>query len=128
LVNGCISRLLDLSTRRVPPLCHDRSLDGRAASRDDSWTRRLAAVALLVTALAGAAYLGSLRLGSRPIFYYFINTGFTQPAHPVVCGTRSRAGWQIPVSILIGALGVAGGLVLLRTRRNDHLGSPSQAA
>ena len=90
--------------------------------------RRLAAVAVVATALAVAAYLGSLRLGSTPIFYYCINTGFTQPAHPEVCGTRSRAGWQIPVSILIGVLGVAGGLVVLRTRPKRPFGHSTQAA
>ena len=90
--------------------------------------RRLVAVLVVGIALAGAVYLGSLRLGSRPIFYYCINTGFTQPAHPAVCGTRSRAGWQIPVAILIATLGVTGGLVVLRTRPRRPFGDSTQAA
>jgi hypothetical protein len=88
--------------------------------------RRFVAALIVGIALAGAVYLGSLRLGTAPIFIC-INTGFSQPPQSACSArpTRPREGWQIPVSILIGVLGVAGGLVVLRRHgSNGHLGSP----
>jgi hypothetical protein len=92
--------------------------------------RRLVAALLVGIALVGAFYLGSLNLGNRP-FFECINTGFGPPTPPPPgCSPPShyREGWQIPVSILIGVVGVAGGLVVLRTRPKRPLGNSTQAA
>jgi hypothetical protein len=92
--------------------------------------RRLMAALVVGIALLGAVYLGSLRLGTKPIFTC-VDTGFTQPPHPVACVNPfpdSRAGWQVPVSILIGVLGVSGGLVVLRSRRKQPLDDSARTA
>jgi hypothetical protein len=81
-----------------------------------------AAVAVLVVgvAVAGAVYFNSLKLGSHRVVRssstgssYIDPYGFGSDA-----GTYERvsahASWQLPISILIGTLGVAGGLAILR--------------
>jgi hypothetical protein len=95
--------------------------------------RRLVAAIVIGIALVGSSYLGSLNLGNRPTFEC-INTGFGPPTPlqtppPPGCSPPShyQEGWQIPVSILIGALGVAGGMVLW-TRPKRPLGNSAQAA
>ena len=93
--------------------------------------RRLIAVVVVGIALFGAVYLGSLSLGNNPVFLC-INNGFG-PTFSSVCPTpppppHFREGWQIPVSILIGALGVAVGLVVLRNRPKQQPVNSAQAA
>ena len=89
--------------------------------------RRLAAAMVVVIALAGAVYLGSVKLGDS---FYGIGCGFcTGPSNTdgrVIF--RSRADWQLPVSILVGVLGVSGGLVILRIRPKRPSGSATQVA
>jgi hypothetical protein len=93
--------------------------------------RRLLAALLVGTALVGAAYLGSPRLGNQGTCLSMGGLGGPIPASQrgwFPCGPYHRAGWQIPVSVLIGVLGVAGGLVVLRTRPKQPVGNSTQAA
>jgi len=96
--------------------------------------RSLGATLVVGITLCVAAYLGSLRLGS--VQYWFSGSHCRHMAPQTACGglvpaevqpTHHRAVWQIPVTILIGAFGVAVGLVVLRTRPRQPLGN-SQAA
>jgi len=107
----------------------EHEADADAQRPRPSALRWLIAALVIGIALAGAAYLGSLRLGSRPLFGQ-VGCGLGNlPRCPKPRVIRAaRADWQIPVSILIGALGVAGGLVVLRIRPKQPLRNPSQAA
>ncbi len=98
--------------------------------------RRLVAALVVAIALGWAVYVGSLRLGSYPFFSDGLSC--RHPA-PEACGgmvpssslrgvPRNRAGWQIPVSALLGVLGVAGGLVVLLTDPKRPSGKSPQAA
>jgi hypothetical protein len=72
--------------------------------------RRLVATLVVGMALVGAIYIGSLRLGSR---FYEVGCGLcVGPSTTDGRVLRARADWQAPISILIGVLGVAGGLVV----------------
>jgi len=89
--------------------------------------RRLVAAFLAVIALTGAVYLGFARLDTD----YFISGSRCRYMAPHPCGglvpaqvppAHYRGSWQIPGAILIGALGVAEGLALLRRRPSVLLG------
>ena len=88
--------------------------------------RRLAAALVVGIALVGAAYLGSLRLGGIRFGQVACGLGGSPCPKPTVI--HARADWQIPVSILIGVLGVTGGLVVLRTRPRRPLAESTQPA
>jgi hypothetical protein len=98
--------------------------------------RRLVAAFVVGITLVGAIYMSSLNLGGptvRCIRELVPSTGLG--GRPNLCrsGTpilflQSQAGWQIPVSILIGVLGMAGGLVVLRTRPKQPVGNSAQPA
>jgi hypothetical protein len=97
--------------------------------------RAAVAVLLVAIALAGAPYLISLRLGGSqywPSGSTCRNHGAAYSAYgcgglvPVpVEATHNRAAWQIAVSILIGALGLVGGLSVLRKQRKSNPRSPA---
>jgi hypothetical protein len=88
--------------------------------------RRLVAAVVIGIALVGAVYLGSLRLGGR---FYEVGCGLcTGPSSTDGTVLRARADWQVPVSILLGVLGLAGGLVVLRTRPKQAVDNSTQAA
>jgi len=92
--------------------------------------RRLVATLVVGIALVGAVYLSSPQLGNRAATC--LNMGGVDGRIPpsqrglLPCGPYQRSGWQIPVSTLLGVVGVAGGLVVLRTRPKQPLGN-SQA-
>jgi len=100
--------------------------------------RQLLPAALVIAiALGGAVYVASLRLGSHQFFIDGVTCrhaapkpcGGLVPADPSLAGIpRTRAGWQLPASILIGVLGVAGGLVVRRTGPNPRRGNSTRAA
>jgi len=98
--------------------------------------RRLAAGLVVGIALVGGVYLGSLELGGPAVrcgVVPSVGLGFGGKPNPCRSGgpilfAHSQAGWQIPVSILIGVVGVAGGLVVLRTRPKRPLGNATRAA
>lgn len=98
--------------------------------------RRLAAaVVVLVIALFGAVYLSSRDLGGPTVRCLPVVPSIGLGGQPNPCRSggpalfpHSQASWQIPVSVLIGVLGVVGGLVVLRTRPKQPLGSSKQAA
>ena len=112
--------------------------------------RRLAAAVVVGIALGGAIYLGSQRLGStdyscpggnmgvfgprcdgvrwRALWHTFPNGQRVQFIDTAFSYPRSRADWQSPLSILIGVLGIAGGLVVLQTRPKQPLGNSPQTA
>lgn len=111
----------------------ERSLDGHAGQRDDPQMRRLVAALLIGIALVGAIYLGSLRLGRSGWISIQLNCGLGAPAkscsdQPLPIVPRDRAAWQVPVAILIGVLGIAGALMVLRTRPKPPVGSSTQTA
>src|SRR5215469_4712840 len=98
--------------------------------------RRLVAALVVGIALFGAVYLGSRNLGGsvvRCIDGPYMTLG-GRPPNPCRTGLRpalfahSQAGWQIPVSVLIGVLGAAAGSVVLRTRPEPPLGNSTQTA
>ena len=91
--------------------------------------RRLAAALLVGIALVGAVYLASLHLGPYLPFSNINMGGLNGHIRgPASVPVHEWAGWQIPVSILIGVLGVAGGLLVLRTRSKQPQGNSTQAA
>ena len=68
--------------------------------------RKAAALALVVAALASAAYLGSLRLeghGNYPICREY-QGGLLRPP----CSPATRDAWQLPLAAVIVMLGVLG--------------------
>ena len=96
--------------------------------------RKLAAAFLAGIAIAGAIYLTTPSLGSVQYWPSGSRCRYLAP-HP--CGglvpvpvpqTHNRDAWQIPFSILVGILGIAGGLVVLGTRPKQPLGNTTQAA
>lgn len=97
--------------------------------------RRLAAVVVVGIALVGAVYFNSLSLGGpgfRCGWVPSVGLGFPNgnPCHvgaPIL--TRSsHAAWQSPLSVIIGLLGVAGALVILRSRPKQPSSNAPQAA
>ena len=96
------------------------NLDARAARRDDPYMRRLVATLLIGMGLVGAVYLSSLKLGA---VVYLPSGVHCRYLAPHACGgllpspvppIRSSPAWQLPVSLLIGVLGIAGGLLVMR--------------
>lgn len=92
--------------------------------------RAAIAVLFVGVALAGAVYLSSLHLHRHAHFYcsgYGNGYGSLADACPIGSGhwVATRAAWQIPVSILIATIGLAGALVVLR--RRTTVGSVSAA-
>jgi hypothetical protein len=74
--------------------------------------RKAAALTLGVVALGGAAYLGSVHLdahGNYPICLEY-QDGLLRPP----CAASTRSGWQLPVAVLIAALGVVGAVGVLK--------------
>jgi hypothetical protein len=75
------------------------------------------AIVLAGLALAGAVYLGSLRLAEGHGYCTGISTGFGLRGG---CATddwkhvRRRAGWQIPAAIVIAAVGLGAAVVVAR--------------
>lgn len=80
-------------------------------------------IAVLVAGLAvgGAVYLGSLHLGA-PGPYRCFSTGGVVPCY--VNGSSrvvDRAGWQIPVAVLIAILGIGTGALIARPRSGGEV-------
>jgi len=92
--------------------------------------RRLVAAFVVGIALFGTIYLGSVRLGQQR--FYELCLGFCTGPHSstnrnLLLRRGFREGWQTPVAILIGVFGVAGGLVILRTRPKPSRNSTQTA-
>jgi hypothetical protein len=69
--------------------------------------RKIAALALILAALGGAAYFGSLRLnahGNYPLCLEYQGDVLQRPP----CGPATRSAWQLPVAVVIAALGALG--------------------
>jgi hypothetical protein len=82
--------------------------------------RRLVATLLIGIGLVGAVYLSSLKLGA---VVYLPSGVHCRYLAPHACGgllpspvppIRSSPAWQLPVSLLIGVVGIAGGLLVMR--------------
>ena len=80
--------------------------------------RQALAVVVAAIALAGAAFLASADLVMHG--HYYCDTQGAPPGECILQGSywvADRAAWQIPVAILIGAVGLGAAFLLARTRK-----------
>jgi len=86
--------------------------------------RKVGALALAVAVLGSATYLGTLRLdayGNYPICLEYQGDLVRRPA----CAPATRGDWQLPVAVVIAALGVLGAVGVMnrpqtKSRRSEQ--------
>jgi len=100
------------------------SLDNvREKAETERNVRYAIAIALVAAAVVAAVVLSSLHLGPHG---QYVNMGGLTGAHAGdVTWRDERAGWQIPVAIVIGVLGIGGAVVAAHGKRSRVEIAPS---
>ena len=82
--------------------------------------RQLLALIIAVMAIAGAAYLSSHKLDRHGDYAYgscppHFGTTLISRSGPL-CGPPTRGAWQIPLALLIGAVGLGAAILVMPKR------------
>jgi hypothetical protein len=81
--------------------------------------RQALAIIIAVLAIAGAVYLVSNKL-NNPDHYRYGGCPFKFTQEPLPCSPPTRAAWQIPLAIVLAAVGLGAGIAITSERPRRH--------